>query len=112
MVAPPRQRPLVRPTRANGSTGGSAPEGPAPRAPQEHEEGRGAWPGRDAPRPDTHDPVVSESSVPHRAVDHLAEQVGVAVMAGLLLDHVIHDPAQARMGTVGPGHRADGELIE
>ena len=37
------------------------------------------------------------------AVDRLADEVGVAVVAGVLLDHVHEDPAQAGSSAVGPG---------
>jgi hypothetical protein len=43
-------------------------------------------------------------SFAHGAVDHLAEEVGVSVVASLLLDHVIHHPAQARASIVSPSH--------
>ena len=36
-----------------------------------------------------------ESSVASRAVDGFTQQVGVAVVAGILLDHVQQDPADA-----------------
>ena len=36
------------------------------------------------------------------AVDRFAQQVGVAVVPGVLLDHVDDDPAQARRPAVGP----------
>jgi hypothetical protein len=44
------------------------------------------------------------------AVNRLAENVGVAVMAGILLDHVAQDPAQARCLAVRPGTL--GQLAE
>src|SRR5262249_8621758 len=44
------------------------------------------------------------------AVHGLAEQVGVAVVPGVLLDHVHQDPAQARRLIVGPW--AFGELAQ
>ena len=40
--------------------------------------------------------------LPGLAVDRLADQVGVAVVPGVLLDHVDEDPAQAGRPAVGP----------
>ena len=34
------------------------------------------------------------SLLPRPAVDTLAQEIGVAIVAGILLDHVNHDPAQ------------------
>src|SRR5262245_60553617 len=43
-------------------------------------------------------------------VDRLTHQIGVAVVTGVLLDHVKQNPAQARGTAVGPG--ALGQLIK
>ena len=43
-------------------------------------------------------------SITDTAVDHLADEVGVAVVAGVLLDHVVVDPAQ-RAGLPTPDPR-------
>src|SRR4051794_20851535 len=50
-------------------------------------------------------------SVPGGAVDALADQVGVTVVAGVLLDHVGVDPAQAE-GLVGEAAPALGEVVQ
>lgn len=39
-------------------------------------------------------PRLRPCSLPHGPVDLLAEQVGVPVVPGVLLNHVDHDPAQ------------------
>ena len=41
--------------------------------------------------------LAHSASVADRAIDSFAQQVGVAAVAGVLLDHVDEDPAQARV---------------
>jgi len=48
-------------------------------------------------------PRLLAGSVAYRAVDPLPEQVRVAVVAGVLLDHVDHDPAERELlAVLGP----------
>ena len=59
------------------------------------------------PRPEVRPPPASAlRSLPHGAVDLLAQQVGVPVVARVLLDHVDHDPAQGRRAASRPTPRA------
>src|SRR5580658_4186941 len=55
-------------------------------------------------------PQPGPELLPGLPVDRLPQQVRMAVVPGVLLDHVAQDPAQARRPAVGP--RAPGELIE
>jgi hypothetical protein len=43
-------------------------------------------------------------SLPGLAIDELAQEVGVAIVAGVLLDHVAEDPSNA--GRLNVGRRA------
>src|ERR1700733_1763237 len=52
-------------------------------------------------------PSVSVS-IPHGPIDAFAQQIGVAVVAGVLLNHVRHDPSQVTRGPL----RRGGEGIE
>ncbi len=49
-------------------------------------------------------------SLPHRSVDLLTQQVGVPVVAGVLLNHVHHDPPQGEARLLG-GSRRDVEAL-
>ena len=47
--------------------------------------------------------LAPERLLPGEPVYRLPEQVGMAVVPGVPLDHVAHDPAQAGGLAVGPG---------
>lgn len=57
------------------------------------------------PRVDRQQPPRRAALPTGRAVDGFAQQVGMPVVAGVLLDHVAQDPAQAGAPCVRPGPR-------
>ena len=70
---------------------------PRPRREARHVGIDRAYPPRSQPRAGRRDRLRRATvgrSLPGRAVDPLTDQVGVTVVAGVLLDHVHHDPSQ------------------